>query len=139
MGEPVGAAKTVGEGGRVAVAVAGLVERQHHVTAAGELDGKAVLGFARIDVAVDGQNAGGGDLRGRVRRDIEQGAHGVALGALKTHIPDLDAAGGLRQPGQHAAGQNQNHPGNRQRPSAMHGCPPCAVPYRPGRLMPDAF
>ena len=60
VGEAVGAAEAVGEGRRVAVAVAGLVERQHHVAATGELDGEAVLGLARIDVAVDRKNAGGG-------------------------------------------------------------------------------
>ena len=67
MRQSIGAAKAVGEGGRVAVAVAGLVERQHHVTAAGEFDGKAVLGLARIDVAVNRENAGGRGLRGGIR------------------------------------------------------------------------
>jgi hypothetical protein len=46
MRQPVGSAETVGEGRRIAIAVAGLVQRQHHVAAAGEFDGKAVLGFA---------------------------------------------------------------------------------------------
>ena len=63
IGQPVGAAEAVGEGGRVAVAVAGLVERQDDIAAAGEFDGKAVLGLARIDVAVDRENAGGRGLR----------------------------------------------------------------------------
>ena len=39
-------AESVREGRRIAVAVAGLVEGEHHVTAAGELDGKAILGLA---------------------------------------------------------------------------------------------
>ena len=125
MRQPIGAAKPVGEGGRVAVAVAGLVEREHHIAAAGELDGKAVLGLARIDVAVDRQNAGGGGLRVAFARDVEQGAHGVALGALEADILDPDAAGGLGEVGEQAAGQDQDHPGNRQRPSAAHGRLPC--------------
>ncbi len=57
VSQSVGTAEPVGEGRRVAVAVAGLVEREHHIAAAGELDGKAVLGFAGIDVAVNRQNA----------------------------------------------------------------------------------
>ena len=107
MRQPVRSAEAVGEGRRIAVAMAGLVERQHHIAAAGEFDGEAVLGLARIDVAMDGEDAGGGGLRGRIRRDVEQGAHGVALGALKAHILDSDAAGSLREVSQHAAGQNQ--------------------------------
>jgi hypothetical protein len=124
--QPVRTAKPVGEGRRIAVAVAGLVERQHHITPAGKFDGKAVLGLARIDVAVNREYAGGGGLGGRIGRDVEQGAHGVALGALEAHILDFDAISGLRQPGQYPAGQNQNHSGNRQRPSAAHGSLPFA-------------
>jgi hypothetical protein len=97
--QPIGSAKTAGEGRWIAVAMAGLVEGEHHVTPAGKFDGKAVLGFPRIDVAVNGENAGGGGLGGRIRRDVEQGAHGVALIALEAHILDPDAAGGLRQMG----------------------------------------
>ena len=67
IGQPIGAAEPVGEGGRVAIAMAGLVEGEDHIAAAGELDGKAVLGFARIDVAVDGEDAGGRDLRRGIR------------------------------------------------------------------------
>ena len=121
MGEAVGAAEPVGEGGRVAIAVAGLVEGEHDIAAAGEFDGKAVLGLARIDVAVDGEDAGGGDLRRGVRRDVEQGAHGVALGALEPDVLDSDAAGGLGQVGEQAARQDQDHAQYRQRPSAAHG------------------
>ena len=114
IGQPIGAAKPVGEGGRVAIAVAGLVEGEDHITAAGKLDGKAVLGLARIDVAVDGEDAGSGDLRRGVRRDVEQGAHGVALGALEADILDLDTAGGLRRMGKPAARDNENQSGNCQ-------------------------
>ena len=114
MRQPIGAAKAVGEGRRIAVAVAGLVERQHHIAPAGKFDGEAILGLARIDVAVHRQNAGGRGLGGRVGRDVEQGTHDVALGAGKPNIPDLDAAGGLRQISQHGAGQNQNRSGNGQ-------------------------
>jgi hypothetical protein len=124
--QPIGAAKAVGERGRVAVTVAGLVERQHHVTAAGEFDGKAVLGLARIDVAVNRKNAGGRGLRGRVGGDVEQGTHGIALGALEAHILDTDAARALGEVGEQAAGQDQDHSGNRQRPSAAHRSLPCA-------------
>ena len=63
MREAIGSAEAVGEGGRIAVAVAGLVEGEHHVTAAGEFDGKAILRLPRIDVAVNRENAGGGGLR----------------------------------------------------------------------------
>ncbi len=114
MRQPVRAAEAVGEGGRVAIAVAGLVEGEHHIAAAGELDGKAVLGFARIDVAVNREDAGGGSLRRGVRRDVEQGAHGVALGALEADVLDLDAAGGLGQVGEQAARQDQDHAQNCQ-------------------------
>jgi hypothetical protein len=69
---------------------------------------------ARIDVAVHGQNAGGRGLGGRVRWDVEQGAHDVALGAGKAHILDLDSARGLRQISEQSAGKNQNHTDNRQ-------------------------
>ena len=121
MCEAIGAAEPVGEGGRVAIAVAGLVEGEDDIAAAGEFDGKAGLGLARIDVAVDGEDAGGGGLRGRVRRDVEQGAHGVALGALEPDILDSDAAGGLRQVSEQAARQDQNHAQYSQRPPAAHG------------------
>ena len=114
IGQPIGPAKPIGEGRRIAVAVAGLVQRQHHITPAGELDGKTILGFARIDVAVDREDAGGGRLRRCIGRDIEQGAHGVALGPLKAHILDPDAACGLRQMGEIPAGQDQDQSGNRQ-------------------------
>lgn len=120
MREPIGSAKAIGEGGRIAVAMAGLVEGEHHITAPGEFDRKAVLGLARIDVAVDGEDAGGGELRRGIRRDVEQGAHGVALGALEADILDPDAACGLGQIGEQPAGQNQNHANNGQRPSAAH-------------------
>ncbi len=63
MRQPIGPAKTACEGRRIAVAVAGLVEVEHHVTAAGKFDGKAILGLPRIDVAVNCENAGGGTLR----------------------------------------------------------------------------
>ena len=121
IGQPIGAAEAACEGGRVAVAMAGLVEGEHHIAAAGELDGKAVLGLARIDVAVDGEDAGGGDLRRGVGRNVEQGAHGVALGALEPDILDPDAACGLREMGEQAARQDQDHAQNRQRPPAAHG------------------
>ncbi len=71
----------------VAIAVAGLVEVKHHIAAAGKFDGKAILGLARIDVAVNRENAGGGGLRGGVRRNVEQGAHHVALGTLEPAHP----------------------------------------------------
>ncbi len=124
MRQAIGATKSVGERGRIAVAVAGLVEGEHHVTAAGKFDGKAILRFPRIDVAVNRENAGRRGLRRRVRRDVEQGAHGVALGALETHILDLDAAGSLRQVGQQSADEDENKSGDRQRPSAAHGSHP---------------
>ena len=92
MRQPVRPAEAVREGRRIAVAVTGLVDGEHDVTAAGEFDGKAVLGLARVDVAVDGQNAGGRGLRCRVRRDVEQGAHGVAVGALEADILDSNSA-----------------------------------------------
>jgi hypothetical protein len=94
--------------------VPGLVEVEHHIAPAGEFDGKAVLGFARIDIAVNRQNAGGGGLRGRIRRNVKQGAHEVALGARKADILDPDAPGGLRQVGQKSAGHNQNETGDCQ-------------------------
>ena len=127
MGQAVGTAEAVGEGGRVAVAVAGLVEGQHHIAAAGELDGKAVLGLARIDVAVDRQNAGGRGLRRGIGGDVEQGTHGVALGALEPDVLDPDAAGGLGQVRQQSAGQDEDDTGNRQRPSAAHGSLPLCL------------
>jgi hypothetical protein len=112
--EAIPAAEPIGEGGRVAIAVAGLVEGQHHIATAGKLDGTAVLGFARIDVAVNRQNAGSGSLRRGVWGDVEQGAHGVALGRLGTHNMDLDAARSLGQVSQQAAGQDQDRTKNRQ-------------------------
>ena len=104
----------VGKGGRIAVAVPGLVEVEHHIAPPGEFDGKAILGFARIDVAVDRENARSGVLSGGIRRDVEQGAHGVALGARKADILDSDAPGGLRQLGQKSAGHDQNETGDCQ-------------------------
>ena len=120
IGEAIRAAEAVRESGRVGIAVAGLVERDHDVTAAGELDGEAVLGLARIDVAVDGEDAGCGLLWRRVRRDVEQGAHGVALGALETDILDLDAAVGLRHRGDRAADDDQKDADCGQPPAAAH-------------------
>ena len=120
----VGPAKAVGEGGRIAVAVAGLVEGEDHIAATGEFDRKAVLGLARVDIAVNGQNAGGRGLRGGVGRDVEQGAHGIARSALEAHILDPDTAGGLCEVRQQSAGQNENQSGNRPGPSAAHGSLP---------------
>src|SRR5260370_15504489 len=117
MREPVGTAKAAGEGGRIAVAMAGLVEGEDHVTAAGEFDRKAVLGLARIDIAVDREDAGGGGLRGRVRRDVEQGAHGVARGALEADILGPDTAGGMGAVGVQSARYAKTHANNGQRPS----------------------
>ncbi len=124
IGEAVRSAKPVREGGWIAVAMAGLVQCQHHIAAAGELDGEAVLGLARIDVAMDGKDARRRDLRRGIRRDVEQGAHGVALGALEPDILDPDAACGLREVGEQAPRHDQDHPQNRQRPSASHRRPP---------------
>jgi hypothetical protein len=45
---------------------------------------------------------------------MEQGAHGVALGTLEADILDPDAARSLGEVGKQAAGQDQDHPGNRQ-------------------------
>src|SRR5881394_86879 len=69
---------------------------------------------------MDRENAGGRCLRRSVRRHIEQAAHGVALGALEADVVDPDAAGGLGEMSQHAAGQDQNHSPSRQGPSAAH-------------------
>jgi hypothetical protein len=132
MRQPIGAAKAIGESRRIAVAMAGLVQRQHHITPAGKFDSKAILGLARIDVAVHGQDTGGGGLGGRVRWDVEQGAHGVALGAGKADIPYLNSPRGLRQISEHSASQNQNRAGNRQRPFAMHG----SLPFCPDTVEP---
>ena len=114
MRQPIGPAKAIGKGRRIAIAMAGLVEGEHHVTAAGKFDGKSVLRFPRVDVAVNRENPGGGGLCRGIGRDIEQGAHDVALGARKAHILDPDAAGSLRQMGKPSAGQNQDQSGNRQ-------------------------
>jgi hypothetical protein len=118
--QPIRPTKTVSEGRRVAVAVAGLVEREHDITPPGEFDGKAVLGLAGVDVAVNREDPGCGGLRRGIGRNVEQGAHGVALGSLEPDILDADAARGLGEMRQQAAGQNQDQPGNRQRPSAAH-------------------
>ena len=120
VSQPVRTAEPVRKGGRVAVAVTGLVEGEHHVAAAGELDGKAVLGLARIDVTVDRQNPRGRNLWRRVGRDVEQGTHGIALGTLEPDVLNADAAGGLGQVSQQSAGQDEDDTGNRQRPSAAH-------------------
>src|SRR5215212_2669299 len=69
---------------------------------------------------MDRENAGGPCLCRSVGRHIEQGAHGVALGALEADVLDPDAAGGLGEMSQHAAGQDQNHSPSRQGPSAAH-------------------
>ncbi len=124
IGEAVRAAKAVGKGGRVTIAMAGLVQRQHDIAAAGEFDGEAVLGLARIDVAVDGEDARCRGLRGGIRGDVEQGTHGVALGALEPDILDPDAACGLRQMGDEAAHHDQDRSQNCQRPSTAHHVPP---------------
>ena len=121
VGQPIGAAEPVCEGGRVAIAVAGLVEGEDHIAATGKLDGKAVLGLARIDVAMDREDAGGGELRRGIRWGVEQGAHGVALGAFEADVLDADAACGLGEMGEQAARQDQDHAQNRQRPPAAHG------------------
>jgi len=70
---------------------------------------------------MDGEDAGGGDLRRGIRRDVEQPAHHVALGALEADVLDPDAAGGLGEMGEQAARQDQDHADNRQRPPAAHG------------------
>ena len=114
MRQPIGPAKAACEGRRVTIAVAGLVEGEHHITAACKFDGKSVLRLPRVDVAVNRENPGSGGLCGGIGRDIEQGAHDVALGARKAHILDPDATGSLRQMGEPSAGQNQDQSGNRQ-------------------------
>ncbi len=92
VGEAIRAAEPVGEGRRVAVAVAGLVQRHHHIAAPGEFDGEAVLGLAGIDIAVDREDAGRRLVRRGAGRDIEEGTHGAALGALEADILDANAA-----------------------------------------------
>jgi hypothetical protein len=114
IGQTIRPAKSVGERGRVTIAVAGLVEGQHHIAAASEFDGEAVLGFARVDVPVNRENSGGRALGCRIRRDVEQSAHGVALGALEADILNLDAAGGLCRVSEPAARDNENQSGNCQ-------------------------
>ena len=72
--------------------MASLVNCQHHVTAAGKLNGKAILCFAGVDVAMYGKYAGSRVLSGDIFGYIQQGAHGQAISALKAHITDFNIA-----------------------------------------------
>src|SRR5205814_2061714 len=93
---------------------------QHHVTAAGKFDSKTLLRLAGIDIGMDCEKAGWGCLWRSVLGHVDEGAHGVGLWAFVAAVLDLDAAGGLGEMSQHAAGQDQNHSPSRQGPSAAH-------------------
>src|SRR3954454_6677693 len=80
---------------------------------------------------MDRENAGGRCLRRSVRRYIEQGAHGVALGALEADVVNADAAGGLGEMSQHSADEDQNHSPGRQGPSAAHVSLPVPTAFEP--------
>ena len=87
--EAVGATEGIGESGRVWVTMAGLIDRQDDIAAPGKFDGKTVLCFACINVAVDGENAGGRSFGGSSFRNVEQCADSEAVAAGKPDIFDL--------------------------------------------------
>ena len=70
--------------GRFTITVPDHVGREDDIASSGKLDGKAVLGFARVDVAMHRQNARGRCVFRCPFRHIEQGAHQVTV---NTHKP----------------------------------------------------
>lgn len=103
------AAEAVGKGRPFAVAVPGLVQRQDNKAAPGELNGEAVLGLTGVDIAVDGQDAGGGGLCGHPGRDVEQSRVHAPIGRGKTHVFDGDLAEiSLNEVGEQSPQQDQS-------------------------------
>ena len=79
----------------------GLVQGQHHISAARELDSKTVLRLTRIKITMNRKNAWCGRFCGSIGRDVKQPTHPSTVGPCKTNILDANAAGGLdgvRQP-----------------------------------------
>jgi len=109
VGQAGGPAEAVGEGGRVGVAVAGLVEGEDDVAAPRELDREAVLGLSGVDIAVDREDCGSRSLGRRRLGHVEQRAHDAAARTVEAEIADGDpSAVGLDDPGREAADEGQD-------------------------------
>jgi hypothetical protein len=104
----VGPAETAREGGRIGVAVAGLVDGEHHVAAARELDRVGRLRLVAVDVAVDRDHAGHGrGVRGGAR-PVELAVHHPTVGHGEAHVPDRHRPEvALHQAGDEAAATDQ--------------------------------
>jgi hypothetical protein len=122
LGEPVRAAEPVAERRRCAEAVAGLVQGQHRMAAARQLEGEGRLGLPGIDVAVDGQDARYGMRGAGTGRQIEQGAQGLAAGAGEAQVRHADPAVLRLDPVGHvAAGKDGQRADERQCGCQMPG------------------
>ena len=120
VSQPRRTAEARGKGRPAAVAVTGLVHGQHHIAPPGELDGKAVLGLAAVDVAVHGQDARGPGQRRGGPRQIEQPAHHRAVAAGKAHVLHLDPVPGLDLRPQPRSAKDHGQSGQRGHPSLDH-------------------
>jgi hypothetical protein len=89
--------------------VATLIECQDHVTASCELDRESVLGFTRIEISVDRQDARGRCSARGVWRDVEEGAQLHSTGPCKADIQDADSTARLDEVGEKSARQDQCH------------------------------
>ena len=91
-------------------AVAPLIEGQHHIAAAGELDGESVLRFAGVDVAVHRQHARRRVLRRCGRRAVEEGGEGRPIRPFPAHVGELHPARPLDPGGEEHAQDDQDEP-----------------------------
>ena len=106
IAQSVGPAETVRESWRIAVAVAGLIERQHDVAPTGEFDREVALSLARIEVAMDGEHAGRRCFRRGIRGNEQQRTHGGAARSDESHVQDADTACGLNEICKESAGKH---------------------------------
>ena len=98
--KPCGPAESGCKGRRIGVTVPTLIEVEYRIAAARQFDGVGGLGFAGVDVAVNGQYCRYAVVRRGTVRNIKQCTEGRAIGILKADIPDCNCAEvGLDQPG----------------------------------------
>src|SRR5258706_14271980 len=87
-----------------------LIEREHDVAAPCELDGKAALCFARVDIAVYGEDRRRPSFGGNDVRHVQQSTQTLSAAVQKLRVVDrYRAARGLNTIGDECAGWNEQY------------------------------
>ena len=105
--QPVQPSGPVGHRPPIAVAVAGLVERQHGIAAPGQFMRQTSLRNAAAQIVVHRQNTRRLVVQGRPRRQIQPRAKAQPIAARKAQVPHPDATDRLHEMRKRRPGQDE--------------------------------